>query len=105
MLGNIFGTGLKLKEVLVVPKIYKNLLSVSKLAKDNCCTLEFDKTNFVVKDKRTRKMLSKGSKRNRLYDLENNNLFALTTAHVWNTSNNTWHTRLGHPSLKSIKVE
>ena len=37
--GNIFGTGLKLKEVLLVPKINKNLLSVCKLAKDNCCTL------------------------------------------------------------------
>ena len=48
MLGNIFGTGLKLKEVLVVPKINKNLFSVNKLAKDNCCTLEFDETNFVV---------------------------------------------------------
>ena len=46
--GNIFGTGPKLKEVLLVPKINKNLLSVSKLAKDNCCTLEFGETNFIV---------------------------------------------------------
>ena len=46
--GKIFGAGIKLKKVLIVPKINKNLLSVSKLAKDNCCNLEFDETNFVV---------------------------------------------------------
>ena len=53
-----------MKEVLVVPKLNQNLLSVSKLAKDNCCTLEFDETNFVVKDKKTRTLLAKGTKRN-----------------------------------------
>ncbi|KAH0728435.1 hypothetical protein KY284_004300 [Solanum tuberosum] len=83
--GNISGPGLKLKEVLVVPKINKKLLSVRKLAKDNCCTLEFDETNFVVKDKKTMTLLPKGTKKNRLYALEDNNLYALTAAHDWNT--------------------
>ena len=101
--GNTSRSGLKLKEVLVVPKINKNLLSVSKLAKDNCCTLEFDETNFVVKDKKTRTLLVKGTKRNVIYALEDNYLYALTAAHDWNMSDNMWHTRLGHPSLKSLK--
>ncbi|KAH0706132.1 hypothetical protein KY289_011208 [Solanum tuberosum] len=79
--GNISESSLKLTKVLVVPKINKNLLSVSKLAKDNYCTLEFDETNFVVKDKKTRTLLAKGSKRNRLYSLEDNTLYALTAAH------------------------
>ena len=79
--GNIFGTGPKLKEVLLVPKINKNLLLVSKLAKDNCCTLEFDETNFIVKDKWTSTLLDKVSKRNGLYALQDNNLYALTAAH------------------------
>ncbi|KAH0644484.1 hypothetical protein KY284_032368 [Solanum tuberosum] len=79
--------------------------SVSKLAKDNCCTLEFDETKFVVKDKKTRTLLAKGTKRNGLYALEDNNLYALTATHDWNTSNNMWHTRLGHPSLKSLKCD
>ena len=60
----MFKSGLKLKKVLVVPKINKILLSVSKLAKDNYCTLEFDETKFVVKDKKTRTLLVKGTKRN-----------------------------------------
>ncbi|KAH0650517.1 hypothetical protein KY284_030429 [Solanum tuberosum] len=102
--GNISGSGLKLKENLVVPKINKNLLSVSKLAKDNCCTLEFDETNFVVKDKKTRTLLAKGYKRNGLYALKDNNLYVLIAAHDWNTSENMWHTILGHPNLKSLKV-
>ncbi|KAH0679283.1 hypothetical protein KY284_020368 [Solanum tuberosum] len=102
--GNISRSSLKLKEVLVVPKINKNLLSVSKLAKDNCCTLEFDETNFVVKEKKTRTLLAKGTKRNELYALEDNNLYGLTAAHDWNTSDNMWHTRLGHPSLKHMII-
>ena len=92
-----------LKKVLVVPKINKNLLSVSKFAKDNCCSLEFDETNFVVQDKRTRTLLDKGSKRNGLYALEDNNLYSLTAAHGQNTSNNMCHTRLGHPNLNYLK--
>ena len=40
--GKTFGAGQKLKKVLVVPRINKNLLSVSEIAEDNCCTLEFD---------------------------------------------------------------
>ena len=31
-------------------------------------------------------------------------IYALTTAHDWNTSDIMWYTRLGHPSLKSLKV-
>ncbi|KAH0716921.1 hypothetical protein KY285_012952 [Solanum tuberosum] len=101
---NISGSCLKLREELVVPKINKNLLLVSKFVKDNCCTLEFAETNFVVKDKKTRTLLAKGYKRNGLYALEYNNLYALTVAHGWNISDNMWHTRLRHRSLKSLKV-
>lgn len=32
---------IKLNDVLVVPKMKKNLVSVSQLAKDNACTCEF----------------------------------------------------------------
>ncbi|KAH0639782.1 hypothetical protein KY285_036368 [Solanum tuberosum] len=48
-------SGLKLNEVLVVPELKKKLLSVSKLTKDNYCTIEFDESTFDVKDKVTGK--------------------------------------------------
>ena len=83
----------KVKRSSCSPQINKNLLLVSKLAKDNCCTLEFDETNFVVKDKKTRILLTKGTKRNGIYALEDNNLYALTAVHDWNTLDNMWHTR------------
>ncbi|PHU30182.1 hypothetical protein BC332_02275 [Capsicum chinense] len=102
--GNTVRSGLKLQEVFVVPKIAKNLFSVSKISKDNSCTLEFDETDFVVKDKKTRTLLDKGSKRDGLYALEDNNLYALTATQNWKTLDNIWHNRLGHPSLKIVKI-
>ena len=58
------------------------------LARDNCCTLEFDETNFVVKENKTSKLLAKGNKRNWLYASKDNNLSTLNDAHDWNTSHN-----------------
>ena len=46
--------------------------------------------------------MAKGT--NGLYALEDNNLYALNVAHNKNTSDNMWHTRLGHTSLKTSKV-
>uniref|UniRef100_A0A3Q7IG25 Reverse transcriptase Ty1/copia-type domain-containing protein n=1 Tax=Solanum lycopersicum TaxID=4081 RepID=A0A3Q7IG25_SOLLC len=76
---------------------------LNKLAKDNCCTLEFDETNFVVKVKWTRTLLNKGFKRNGLNALEDNNLYSLTDAHDYNMLNNMCHTTLGHPNLNYLK--
>ena len=41
---------LKLKNLLVVPEIKKNLLSIGQLTFDNLCSLEFSSTSFVIKD-------------------------------------------------------
>ncbi|KAH9801961.1 retrovirus-related pol polyprotein from transposon RE2 [Citrus sinensis] len=42
---------LNLKDILVVPKLKKNLLSVSKLVDDINCSVEFNSLGFVVKSK------------------------------------------------------
>lgn len=54
-----------MSEVLVVPKLKKNLLSVNKITRDNCCYTEFDESSFVVKDKRTKKQMARGAKEKR----------------------------------------
>lgn len=61
--GNTTKSRLKVKEILVVPKLNKNLLFVSKLAKDNSCTPEFDEFDFVVRDKKPGKWLASRSKK------------------------------------------
>lgn len=50
--------GLELQQVFMVPKITKNLLSVSKSFKDNSCNLEFDKSDFVIKGNKIRTLLT-----------------------------------------------
>ncbi|KAH0655100.1 hypothetical protein KY290_030902 [Solanum tuberosum] len=79
--GNTTRSSLKVNEILVVHDINKKLLSVSKLGKDNCCTLEFDESDLVVKDKKSWKQLVKGTKKRGLYVPEDNNIYALTT--IW----------------------
>lgn len=50
-----------------MPKITKNLLSVSKLATDNNITIEFDASDCFVKDKLTGQVLLQGKLRDGLY--------------------------------------
>lgn len=46
-------TTLPLKNVLVVPRIVRNLLFVSQLTQDLSCTYEFFADGFRIKDKAT----------------------------------------------------
>lgn len=48
---------LNLQNVLIAPKIVKNLISVRKLTKDNWCSVEFDPFGFSIKDLPTRTTL------------------------------------------------
>lgn len=60
---------LNLHDILYVPNITKNLLSVSKLAADNNILVEFDKNWCFVKDKLTGKEVLKGILKDGLYQL------------------------------------
>ncbi|OIT38501.1 hypothetical protein A4A49_08789 [Nicotiana attenuata] len=93
-------SGLRMSEVLVVPKLKKNLLSVSKITRDNCCSIEFDESSFVVKDKRTGKLTAKGAKRGEIYALKMDNLLALSETQTRRSSSDIWHARPGHPNSR-----
>ena len=58
---------LNLHDVLYVPNITKNLLSVSKLTADNNILVEFDANCCFVKDKLTGKAILKGTLKDALY--------------------------------------
>jgi hypothetical protein len=60
-------TPLILNNVLRVPHISKPLLSISKLLTDNHVYVEFHQNSYLVKDKKTHKMLLTGINHNDLY--------------------------------------
>lgn len=72
--GNIVLTNgkhlLNLKNILHVPDIAKNLVSVSKLAKDNNVFVEFHEDYCLVKDKGSEQTVLKGTLKDGLYHLE-----------------------------------
>ena len=52
-----------------MPSITKNLLSISKLARDNNAFAEFFANGCVIKDKRTKRVLLQGSLNRGLYEM------------------------------------
>jgi hypothetical protein len=61
---------LNLHDVLVVLDITKNLISVTKLTKDNSCLFEFRSFDFKIKDQTTGAILATGHRNGGLYALE-----------------------------------
>ncbi|KAA3481454.1 Retrovirus-related Pol polyprotein from transposon TNT 1-94 [Gossypium australe] len=106
---------LRLSDVLCVPRILKNSLSVSQFAHDNDVFFEFHPTYCVVKDIKTREPLLRGHIRDGLYQFSLPVLStqlveatSTTSSTLQNTSANCnvfslWHNRLGHPSTTVVK--
>ena len=96
---------LYLKQVLCVPKIQSNLLSVSKLCQSNGCSVEFFPNRFVIKDLNSGQALLQGPLKQDLYHLS----IASTPSsspqalHTSIQSASSLHHKLGHPSSKIIK--
>ncbi|KAH9731198.1 retrovirus-related pol polyprotein from transposon RE1 [Citrus sinensis] len=64
-----FGTCLQLQNILCVPQITKNLISISKLLTDNDITIEFFSDVCFLKDKVKGTLLAQGIARDGLYKL------------------------------------
>ena len=61
---------LHLRNILLVPSIKKNLISISKFTIDNNVIVEFDAFCYYVKDKVTKRILVQGHLHNGLYQLD-----------------------------------
>ncbi|GJY58673.1 zinc finger, CCHC-type containing LTR copia-type gag-polypeptide, partial [Tanacetum coccineum] len=59
-----------LQDVLVVPHITKNLLSISKLTHDSKVDVLFSDDMFLIQNRLTKETLARGHRKNRLYVLE-----------------------------------
>lgn len=94
-----------LNQLLRVPLICKNLLSVRQFAYDNNVFFKFHYVHFVIKDCQTGSPLHQGPLRNGLYKLNpSSSSSSINQALVseW-TSTDHWHKRLGHLALQTIK--
>jgi hypothetical protein len=87
---------LALKNILHVPDISKNLLSVHRVVSDNDVFIEF----FCVKDKATKKIILQGRSRGGLYPVPFHRASSSTrlASSSVKLSPMQWHQRLGHPS-------
>jgi hypothetical protein len=94
-----------LSNVLHVPQLKRNLLSVQKFCQDNDVFFEFHSTFFAGKDKFTRTTLLTGPSENGLYSICLPPIRPLHTVafSAVRASTNTWHQRLGHPHPDLLK--
>ncbi|KAL4290064.1 hypothetical protein GQ457_14G022270 [Hibiscus cannabinus] len=97
-----------LDQLLYVPSISKNLMSVAKFAKDNDVFFEFHKTTCYIKDASTRIVLLEGQLDEGLYNFQPTRTETTMKVHHTTLKDDygylLWHQRLGHPSPDVIKM-
>ena len=96
---------LQLNNVLHVPTIAKNLLSVHKLCNDNNVSVEFFPNMFQVKDLKSGVQMIKGKTEGGGYVWPNRDSLQ-PSAHSISLKCplSIWHSRLGHPSIPILKA-
>jgi hypothetical protein len=98
-------TTFRLNNVLHVPDISNNLLSVHKFTNDTNTFMEFHPSLFRVKDLASRRLLLQGPSKHGLYPfppLSNKRSFFPRALIGERTSFTNWHSRLGHPAFKIV---
>ena len=100
---------LEVHNVLFVPALTCNLISVSKLIKGKRCRVIFDESWFTFQDLNSRMTIGNSKEWDGLYYLEGSNRRkreankALVSSHSNNEDVLLWHQRLGHPSFDYMK--
>jgi hypothetical protein len=98
-------TTFRLNNVLHVPDISNNLLSVHKFTNDTNTFMEFHPSLFRVKDLASRRLLLQGPSKHGLYpfpSLSNKRSFSPRALIGKRTSFTNWHSRLGHPAFRIV---
>jgi len=95
-----------LNQLLHVPHICKNLLSVRQFASDNDVFFEFHSSFFVIKDCKTKLPVHQGPLKDGLYHLFPPSVPSSTSQALVGerTSSQSWHQRLGHPALRTVNL-
>ncbi|XP_075666058.1 uncharacterized protein LOC142635884 [Castanea sativa] len=89
---------LQLLDVLVVPHLTKNLLSISKLTNDFPLSVTFTNNFFTIQNLQTGKVVAIGQRDGGLYVLERRNsaFISVLKNKSLHASYDLWHARLGH---------
>ncbi|CAA7051267.1 unnamed protein product [Microthlaspi erraticum] len=97
---------LSLNNVLCVPQITKNLISVYRLCNANKVSVEFFPAHFQVKDLNSGVPLLQGRTKDELYEwpIPKPVATALFATPTIKASLSDWHSRLGHPSHSILKT-
>ena len=104
-----------LKNVLHVPKLSTNLMSVNQLTQDLKCHVIFYPSQCLFQDQDTGKTIGRAKEKNGLYYLEllhdqsrteNRLASSLLTEKISTKKEKLWlhHRRLGHPSFSTLKI-
>ena len=95
--------GLKLKTVLYAPSLNCNLILVSQLIDESNCIFQFTSDLCIIQDHTSKMVIGVGERRDGLYFFQEiPNVRAFKTSCV--NQLELWHKRMGHPSLKTIKL-
>ncbi|KAJ0009789.1 hypothetical protein Pint_34047 [Pistacia integerrima] len=95
---------LKMSDVLLVPHITKNLLSISKLTRENNCLVTFSASGFTIQDLTTKTLVGVWRCEKGLYILDRGHASFLSSISQCNSCapSAIWHARLGHPSFRIV---
>ncbi|KAI0511944.1 hypothetical protein KFK09_012578 [Dendrobium nobile] len=95
---------LYLQNLLHVPNLSFNLISIYRLTNDNKCTVKFSANGFCIQDSTTGQTLLRGPCVNGLYPIRSTattaNLALFSAQEVYNL----WHRRLGHPARQTLQT-
>uniref|UniRef100_A0A2N9FJ85 Reverse transcriptase Ty1/copia-type domain-containing protein n=1 Tax=Fagus sylvatica TaxID=28930 RepID=A0A2N9FJ85_FAGSY len=105
----------QLRNILRVPSMASNLLSVNKFCRDNHCAFYFDSDQFQIQDRLSGKPLYRGLSRDGLYPLHGLSLPFRSSSQSSSpsaraaclqsvrSSSNLWHARFGHPQDRVLR--
>ncbi|PKU73769.1 hypothetical protein MA16_Dca020768 [Dendrobium catenatum] len=94
---------LNLKNILHVPSISHNLLSVSRLTSDNNISISFTANEFVIKNLQDNQVLLRGPIRNGLFHIKVPSNHKAAALHTVQEPKISWHDRLGHPNVGKLR--
>ncbi|KAG6751187.1 hypothetical protein POTOM_045706 [Populus tomentosa] len=97
---------LQLNDVLVVPSLTKNLLSVSKLTRDYPLSVSFTDNDFIIQNLHNQRVVASGKHVDGLYVLKRGHQAFSTVLAKSSLCNSfaVWHARLGHVSSSIISI-